>query len=142
MTKRFSAVVSRRMLPYHAGLLGAGPLVVLDEAHLVPPFEKLSETVAARAVEFGPCEEALRSMVPCFRLLSRSATGRTVRGDSLGLADKDPAEPVVKERLGAAKRLRLVRLDDEMHEDALALEAWNLSVGGARPARIRRRLCR
>lgn len=29
--------VTRKMRPYHAGLLGADTLLVLDEAHLVPP---------------------------------------------------------------------------------------------------------
>ncbi|WP_201281692.1 hypothetical protein [Methylosinus sp. Ce-a6] len=30
--------VSRKMRPYHAGFLGVDTLVLLDEAHLVPPF--------------------------------------------------------------------------------------------------------
>ncbi|MGH7072912.1 MAG: DEAD/DEAH box helicase family protein, partial [Stellaceae bacterium] len=38
--------VSPKMRPYHAGLLGADVLVVLDEAHLVPPFEALLRRVA------------------------------------------------------------------------------------------------
>src|SRR3990170_5557077 len=70
--------VSRKMRPYHAGLLGADSLVVLDEAHLVPPFERLLETVADGSAAFGPPEEALRQIVPSFRLLSLSA-GRSSR---------------------------------------------------------------
>ena len=31
------------MRPYHAGFLGTDTLVILDEAHLVPSFEKLLE---------------------------------------------------------------------------------------------------
>ena len=38
--------VSRKTRPYHAGLLGADTLIVLDEAHLVPPFEALLRQIA------------------------------------------------------------------------------------------------
>lgn len=45
--------VSRKMRPYQAGLLGADTLLVLDEAHLVPPFERLLETIEHGADLFG-----------------------------------------------------------------------------------------
>jgi len=38
------------MRPYHAGLLGVDTLVALDEAHLVPSFEKLLEAIAVASV--------------------------------------------------------------------------------------------
>ena len=56
--------VSRKMRPYHAGLLGADTLVVLDEAHLVPPFEKLLEAITNGAEAFGPREHEDRGIVP------------------------------------------------------------------------------
>src|SRR5262245_2957251 len=74
--------VSRKMRPYHAGLLGADTLIVLDEAHLVPPFEKLIETIAMRQGELklaAPDPEH-RKLIPPFQLLSLSATGRERTG--------------------------------------------------------------
>src|SRR6185312_950739 len=68
--------VSRKMRPYHAGLLGSDTLAVLDEAHLVLPFERMLEDIATNTDVFGPREEALRKLVPAFRTLSLSATGR------------------------------------------------------------------
>jgi hypothetical protein len=41
--------VSTKMRPYHAGFLGADTLVVLDEAHLVPPFEALLKAITRDA---------------------------------------------------------------------------------------------
>jgi CRISPR-associated endonuclease/helicase Cas3 len=70
--------VSRKMRPYHAGLLGADTLLILDEAHLVPPFEKLLESIAKEADAFGARGETRRSVVPSFHLLPLSATGRVI----------------------------------------------------------------
>jgi CRISPR-associated endonuclease/helicase Cas3 len=53
--------VSSKMRPYHAGLLGADTLVVLDEAHLVPAFEDLLRQVERGADSFGPKEPSLQA---------------------------------------------------------------------------------
>ena len=59
--------VSTKMRPYHAGLLGADTLVVLDEAHLVPPFEELLKVIARDPTkEFGPRAEGARNITPPF----------------------------------------------------------------------------
>ncbi len=74
--------VSSKMRPYHAGLLGADTLVVLDEAHLVPAFEDLLRQIENGADAFGPTDAALRAQVPPFKLLSLSATGRQTGDDT------------------------------------------------------------
>jgi CRISPR-associated endonuclease/helicase Cas3 len=122
--------VSRKMRPYHAALLGADALVVLDEAHLVPPFERLLAAIARNANEFG-----WRKPVPPFRLLPLSATGRKVRG-ALELTAADLEHPIAKRRLGARKRLRVCTLDGDVKlADALADEAWKLTENGRAPVR-------
>ena len=116
---------SRKMRPYQAGLLGADTLLVLDEAHLVPPFEKLLRQIASRSDSFGPRGEALRSLVPRFRLLTLSATARPNGGSSFGLTRADLEHSVVRRRLDAEKRLSLKPLSkDEQLTDALAKQAW------------------
>jgi CRISPR-associated endonuclease/helicase Cas3 len=128
---------SRKMRPYHAGLLGADTLVVLDEAHLVPPFEKLLEAIADGAAMFGPRDETLREIVPSFKLLSLSATGRAHSGESFGLQEADLDHPVVRQRLDAPKRLTVLPpFDDERKlEDALAEQAWKLAGNGTSAVR-------
>lgn len=139
--------VSPRMRPYHAGLLGADTLVVLDEAHLVPPFERLLESIAAapdrggdpsdRAATspFAPTAPELAALIPRLHLMALSATGRH-QHDTLALGDDDRAHPIVARRLAATKRL--VIRDQVSTRDLparLADEAWAVSSNGAKPIR-------
>ena len=128
--------VSRKMRPYHAGLLGADTLVVLDEAHLVPPFEKLLRAVEGGSDSMGPRAEEERKIVPRFRLLSLSATGRNDEaGKIFRLSPEDRKDEVVGERLSARKRLTVETLDDRKKLTAkLAERAWILAEQG--PARV------
>lgn len=134
--------VSRKMRPYHAGLLGADTLVVLDEAHLVPPFEALLAEIADNAGRYGPRREDLGVMVPRFLLLPLSATGRRPTATPFALAEKDflnPDEPIAIERLFARKRLVLKEIRDQKLADALADHAWALAQDGnnvLQPVRI------
>ena len=108
--------VSRRMRPYHAGLLGADTLVLLDEAHLCPPFEALLRQVESRGEgKLGPAGDS-DSITPPFRLMSLSATGRddlseTSLGAVFPLEAEDREEPEVSRRLLARKRLKMIELD-------------------------------
>ena len=130
--------VSRKMRPYHAGLLGADTLVVLDEAHLVPPFEKLLEAIANGAETFGPKTQQDREIVPPFKLLSLSATGRN---DGVGrqkvfcLLPEHRRDEAVRKRLEARKRLTIQVLDDAPKlVPKLVERAW--SLGNKPPARV------
>ncbi|MEY4512536.1 MAG: hypothetical protein RLZZ450_4658, partial [Pseudomonadota bacterium] len=129
--------VSHKMRPYHAGLLGADTLLVIDEAHLVPAFERLVESIAEGTQLFGPRDDALRALVPPLRLMSLSATGRAVQG-AFGLTPGDLDHPTVRRRLDARKRL-VVRepldTEEESLPEALAREAWNLCESGAQALR-------
>jgi len=114
--------VSPKMRSFHAGILGADTLFVLDEAHLVPPFEKLLAAITEGQATFGPTR-ASAYRPP--RLLSLSATGRTSHGTPFTLRDTeiDPeVEGVVAQRLGAEKRLALHDLsgDAKLHEHLAA----------------------
>lgn len=128
--------VSSRMRPYHAGLLGADTLVVLDEAHLVPPFEHMLRTVErAHTAGLGAGDPAAAEQVPPLQLLTLSATGRS-DGAALSLGDADRAHPTVARRLRAPKALRI---EGEVPEAALAARlseaASALTAGGTRPVR-------
>ncbi len=128
--------VSRKVRPYHAGLLGADTLVVLDEAHLVPPFEHLLRSIASEPA-LRARDERCRVSVPPFRLLTLSATGRTQGGGVVGLTENDFDHDVVKRRLYAKKSLRIEELDEGAKlEDALAKHAWTLADDGQKAVRV------
>jgi CRISPR-associated endonuclease/helicase Cas3 len=134
--------VSRKMRPYHAGLLGSDTLIVLDEAHLVPPFERLVEQIAcgvdAKGRTLGPTDAALKPLVPPLRVLSLSATGRARQADEVfRLTVDDDEHPVVKQRLSASKRLRLwEEVASTDLPEHLAAHAWEQAGKGTMPARI------
>jgi CRISPR-associated endonuclease/helicase Cas3 len=133
--------VSRRMRPYHAGLLGADALVVLDEAHLVPPFAHL-----LRAIEqdrtLRPKDEADRGLVPPFHLLPLSATQRANEPElpkrtPFRLEEQDwQVDDVARRRLNAPKYLRLKRLDAKTADRQLAEAAWALATKDGRCSRV------
>ncbi|MGH9204865.1 MAG: DEAD/DEAH box helicase family protein, partial [Vicinamibacterales bacterium] len=116
--------VSSKMRPYHAGLLGADTLVVLDEAHLVPAFEDFLRQVERGADSFGAKNPSLRKLVPAFKLLSLSATGRQTDSTPLTLTDADRHNPIVSKRLTAKKTLTIVEL-------ATMVEATDANESGA-----------
>src|SRR5579883_1208096 len=128
--------VSRKMRPYHAGLLGVDTLLVLDEAHLTPPFEHLLRAIAADPV-FRPRDPQCDSYVPRFRLLALSATGRAQGSNTLGLTQNDFKHEILSKRLTAKKSLRLLHLARETKlEHALANHAWTLAGDGRQSVRV------
>ena len=132
--------VSRGMRPYHAGFLGVDTLVLLDEAHLCPPFEALLRQIAFhRDGKLGPRPGA-EPITPPFRLMSLSATGRELAGMPSGsvfrLEEQDAREPVVHQRLTARKRLKITELEDGRQlTECIARRAIELCDGDT-PSRV------
>ena len=96
--------------PHHAALLGQDVLLVHDEAHLEPSFQKLLDDIVV---------EQQRSGDPrALRLLRLSATDRNVdteenRGRPLRLSPDDEVNEVIHQRIHAVKQLRLSAIADE-----------------------------
>jgi CRISPR-associated endonuclease/helicase Cas3 len=128
--------VSRKMRPYQAGLLGADTLFVLDEAHLVPPFEKLLQTIVLNSNDFGPLDK-FAHLVPVSKLLSLSATGRSAEGETIRLSERDMKHVIAEKRLKAEKKLSFCLLDGSKSlPEQLAEKAWELTQKGLSHGRI------
>ena len=92
-----------RLKPLHAGFLGQDVLLIHDEAHLEPSFQRLLERIV--------CEQTQSHDLRPMRVMGLSATSRD--GDSFRLTDADRAHPEVKKRLEARKTIALHPIDDE-----------------------------
>ena len=90
--------------PLHAGFLGQDVLLVHDEAHLEPAFQKLLLDIEE---EQKRCNEFAK-----FRVMELSATSRS-GGDTLRLEASDYEHPEVKKRIEAKKAIHLVENEDE-----------------------------
>jgi CRISPR-associated endonuclease/helicase Cas3 len=118
--------VSRGMRRYHAGLLGADTLFVLDESHLCPPFEALLHTIANDNRPALRGEQKLE-IIPPFHFLPLSATGKNTDNNTFCLISPDHKDDEVTKRLTAKKQISYVTLDDKATlVQRLADKAWEM----------------
>lgn len=97
--------VSRWQRPMHAAMLGCDTLVVLDESHLVNPFDHLLGDLAGLIAR-----EQVVDAAPAMRVMRLSATGAD-GNDTFRLVDGDADDAWTGPRLKAPKRLQLHEAD-------------------------------
>ena len=119
--------VSRGMRPFHAGLLGADSLLVLDEAHLSPPFEALIGAIQDDA-SLHPSMPEYRDTIPAFKTMSLSATGSNDGRGPFTLKREDLLDQRIAERIQAPKQLAIHEITVERKlRDELVEQAWRHS---------------
>jgi len=99
--------------PLHAGFLGQDVLLVHDEAHLEPAFQRLIKTIEIEQAEKGRGEDM---PWPKLQVMALSATVRSDEENSesiVRLTDKDRKHALVKKRIHAAKHLKFHLCDDD-----------------------------
>ena len=109
--------VSDRMKPVHAGLLGVGSLVLLDEVHLAEPFRQTLDAIQG----VGRTE---------IKVVHLSATPGVASKDPFVLSPEDRAHPELKRRLETSKPARLcppIRRNVKDAHGSFALEAKAIS---------------
>jgi CRISPR-associated endonuclease/helicase Cas3 len=86
--------VSPKMRPYHAGLLGANTLVVLDEAHLVPPFEALLESIDGGERDSGRGWIPFQASCRAFGCFPSRPRDESVQATSFGSMPRTASTPL------------------------------------------------
>lgn len=114
--------------PHHAALLGQDVLLVHDEAHLEPAFQKLLKSIVdAQTASADPRK---------LRVMQLTATKRAAENDTpFTLTVADHENEVVKQRIHAVKNFSLVALTagEKLDEKIIALaKAKATSSNGAR----------
>lgn len=127
---------TRSMWPIEAALAGTDSLVLLDEAHLARPLQRLVEVAReCDAVRTGVLRPSGRFLAQPERLLPEGRTGPvlvslTATGvdaeDRFDLDAKDRAHPVVGQRLYASKPTELVEVDAKKLAPKVAEEMLRL----------------
>ena len=115
---------SYKRRPLEAGLLGQDSLLVLDEAHLSKPFEKLINSIAAFQ----------QSNQQPMRIIRMSATSDdstdsksfTLQFDDGNLTGDDAKDTTISKRFGASKTLSVV--ESEKSIETIATEADKLAA--------------
>ena len=102
--------VTNRMKPIHAGLLGEGSLILLDEAHLSEPFRQT--LTAIRRIGGAGVKSVLLTATPGIE------AARPFR-----LSEEDRVHPVLRKRIRTAKPTRLIRAPKAAPEQRFAQEA-------------------
>jgi CRISPR-associated endonuclease/helicase Cas3 len=113
---------SHKRRPLEAGLLGVDSLLVLDEAHLSKPFEKLLTSIEA----FNLRGKGVPTVKP-LNVIRMSATSSGDHSEPFGLEDSDRSDPIINERCTATKTLELESTDDVVN--AIAAAAGPLASG-------------
>lgn len=90
--------------PLHAGFLGQDTLLIHDEAHLEPAFQKLVEAIES---EQRRCRESGR-----FQVMALTATSRGA-DEPLRITNADRNHELVKRRIHAKKGIAFRPIDDE-----------------------------
>jgi CRISPR-associated endonuclease/helicase Cas3 len=107
---------------HHAGLIGQDALIVHDEAHLTPAFSGLLLSIAEEQEREAKRNAGPNTIARPVRVIDLSATSRGGEGSGLKLEAEDEEDPIVRDRLGAHKRLHLHRADpDEVRDQVLRL---------------------
>ncbi len=112
---------SRSMRPIHAALCGTDSLVLVDEAHLVRHLIRLIPDLAE-------CNPGARDILGGARsrpqVVALTATGEASGDERFDLDEADEANDVVRQRLDAAKSIR-VRQEKRVPVPGMVEETWS-----------------